>query len=410
MKRIVFIGLIAVLHLGRTWAADVSPVTAPATSAVPKEVQSAVSSTTSNPVPAAIPPTDEVLKALKEHYVDRDALDPKKLNDATVASIIRTLGAGAKLLTAEEAASNAVAAIEPASSPGDSLARAEVIDPAIGYIRVADLRAETPLALDEELKKFADAKVNGYILDLRFADGTNYAIAATIAGRFLRPGTEVFTFKKSSGAQHTFRTPEAPAARGPDLTEAPLMLLVNTQTRGSAEVLVGALRRQDRGIVIGSPTAGLPVEWDDVKLSNNWVLRLAATKISFPKGDDVFPSGIIPDIIVKIDLKTEQSVVFNLHTNVTLTASLQPHLRKRDYSEAALVKVFRGESIEPPALRLSEASGTQSNALTLSGEPLAGTNAVTRTDEENDMQTGRDVVLLRAVDVLKGIRVLLSWQ
>ena len=41
-----------------------------------------------------------------------------------------------------------------------------------------------------------------------------------------------------------------------ELAEAPLLLLVNAQTRGSAEVLVGALRAQDRGIVIGGPTAG----------------------------------------------------------------------------------------------------------------------------------------------------------
>ena len=31
-------------------------------------------------------------------------------------------------------------------------------------------------------------------------------------------------------------------------------------------------------------------------------------------------------------------------------------------------------------------------------------------EEEDDIQNARDVVLQRAVDILKGIRVLLSWQ
>ena len=38
-----------------------------------------------------------------------------------------------------------------------------------------------------------------------------------------------------------------------------LMMLVNAQTRGAAEVLAGALRAQDRCIVIGSRTAGTAV-------------------------------------------------------------------------------------------------------------------------------------------------------
>jgi hypothetical protein len=404
MKRIVLMGLLGSLTLGRALAADESGTNRP-------PVVSASATATVVVTEAPGPSTDEIIKALREHYVDRNALDPKKLNDASVAGIIQMLGAGAKLLTTAEAASNTVMVVEPPAASREPLARAEVIDPAIGYIRVADLTAETPLALDDELKKFAQAKVSGYILDLRFADGTNYAIAATVASRFLSPGTEVFTLKKSNGAEHTFHTTPAPKTLDAELTGAPLMLLVNAQTRGSAEVLVGALRRQNRGIVVGSPTAGLPVEWDDIHLPDGWILRLAATKISFPKGGESFPSGVIPDIMVKIDLKAEQDAVFNLSTNVTLTASLQPRQRRRDYSEAALVKVFRGESIDAPTLQLSQGgSGTASNALTLSGEAPAGTNGVARTEEENDMQPGRDIVLQRAVDVLKGIRVLLSWQ
>src|SRR5262249_41848550 len=161
----------------------------------------------------------------------------------------------------------------------------------------------------------------------------------------------------------TYRTSEAPKTLAPELADAPLMLLVNAATRGSAEVLVGALRTQDRGIVVGGPTAGLPVAWEDVKLSDGRVLRMATAKISFPKGAEIFPGGIIPDIMVKIDPKTEHSAVFNLNTNVTLTASLLPKVHKREYSEAALVKVFRGESIEPPRLSLTDSSTTKSNAL-----------------------------------------------
>jgi len=344
-------------------------------------------------------PATELIEVLKQHYVDRDTLDAKKLNDASVAGLLQMLGAGAKLLTADDAASNSTVVIPPTGLTHESLARVEAIQPDIGYIRLIDVTPEAAVALDTEFKKFSDAKVTGYILDLRFADGTNYAAAAIVASRFLAPGVEVFTLKQSAGEPQAFRTSEAPKTLVSELANAPLMLLVNAQTRGSAEVLVGALRAQDRGIVIGGPTAGLPVAWEDVKLSDGRVLRLATAKISFPKGGATFPGGLIPDIMVKIDPKTEHEVVFNLQTNITLTASLQPRVKKKGYSEAELVKVFRGERIETPALKLGGQSGLATNALTLGV-----------VEEDGETQTVRDIVLQRAVDILKGIRVLLSWR
>ena len=47
------------------------------------------------------------------------------------------------------------------------------------------------------MKHFADAKVIGFVLDLRFADGTNFDAAAAVASRFLSDGQELFTLKSS---------------------------------------------------------------------------------------------------------------------------------------------------------------------------------------------------------------------
>jgi len=178
------------------------------------------------------------------------------------------------------------------------------------------------------------------------------------------------------------------------------MLLVNRQTRGSAEVLAGALRAQDRGIVIGGPTAGSAVAWEDVKLSDGRVLRLATAKITFPKGSDVFPGGIVPDILVKIDPKTEREAVFNVQSNITLTASLLPHTKKKGYSEADLVKAFRGEALEALSLRSGATAAGKTNVLTLEATSLTDTNTpAAAADEEGEINTVRDVVLQRAVDI-----------
>jgi C-terminal processing protease CtpA/Prc len=359
----------------------------------------------------SLQPTAEVISVLKSNYVDRDKLNEKLLNEATVTGILETVGRGAVIVETESPSTNAAPA-EP--KPTAPLARAEVIGPDIGYIRLAEVTDGTLAALDTELKKFADANVTGFVLDLRYADGTNLTAAAAVASRFLNDGQELFTLKSSEKGPQVFHASAdvKPAAlTGTDLTSAPLMLLVNAETRGSAEVLAGALRTADRGIVIGSKTAGSAAAWQEVKLSDGRTLRIATAKIVLsPPQDatqpiDLFPAGLTPDVAVKIDPKTEHDMVLTVQTNETLTASLQPRVNKKGLTEAQLVKVFHGQSIdmEPPtvfAVPQDDKSTPNTN------QPSADKEH----EDEGEIQNVRDVVLQRAVDILKGIRVLLTWQ
>jgi peptidase S41-like protein len=340
--------------------------------------------------------TTDVISVLKSNYVDRDQLNDKLLNEATVDGLIDALGHGAVILTPQPPSTNEAKIVAAEPHPTSGLARAEVIDPNIGYIRLSDVTGETLSALDTQLKQFAEAKVTGYVLDLRFADGTNFAAAAEIAGRFLADGQELFTLKSSEkGAQvfHASSAVKSGSSEGADLTSAPLMLLVDAQTRGSAEALAGALRAQDRGIVVGSGTAGSAAAWQDVKLADGRTLRLATAKIVLPPSNaggqsvDLFPNGITPDVAVKIETQMEYDVVFAPATNETLTVSLQPLVKKKDLTEAQLVKAFHGQPVDG-----DEPSSDEGH------------------EEEGEIQNVHDVVLQRAVDILKGIRVLLSWQ
>jgi len=347
--------------------------------------------------------TTAIINLLKSHYVDRDKLDQKLLNDATVDGLVQALGRGVQILTPEQAESNALTVAESIPATREPLARVEVIEPDIGYIRLADISENTVTALDAELKKFSDAKVVGYVLDLRFADGTNYPAAADVAGRFLASKQEVFTLKQSAGPSKEFRAVDAPQAVPAELSDEPLMVLINARTRGSAEALAGALHALDRAILVGGKTDGSAMAWDDIKLEDGRVLRVATAKIELPKGGQIFPGGLTPDIPVKIDPKVEQDTVLNSSTNLTLTASLRPREAAKALSEAALVKAFRGEPVDmgTPALT-NDAAIT--NKSTTNPEPGATAPA----GDEGAISEVHDVVLQRAVDILKGIHVLMS--
>lgn len=327
--------------------------------------------------------TLEVIEVLKARYVDREKLDDKSLNDATTKGILAALGQGATIVTPAAAGTN-----PPAPVAVGELVRAEVIEPEIGYIRIADAMPAAVPVLDAELKKLAAAKVQGYVLDLRFADGTDYAAASEIASRFLGDGHELFAVRSVAGGAQGYRSKAGAAAK--EMSGQPLMVLVNGATTGSAEVLAGALQAQERAVVIGSQTAGSAANWEEVKLSDGRVLRIATAKVVLPSRQDkaaltvsVFPAGVTPDVPVKVDAKLERELVLNLQTNVSVSASLQARETKKRMAEADLVKAFRGEAVD------IKTPGTK---------------------DENADETPQatDVVLQRAVDILKGIRVLLS--
>lgn len=336
----------------------------------------------------------EIIGLLRTHYVDGQQLDPQQLTDASITGLLKLLGDGAELLTAEQAKKKNTAPIPAVTTPGPLLARAEIIDPDIGYLRLAEVETATVAALDAELSKFTASRVTGFILDLRFATGTNYSVAAAIAGRFLRDNSEVFAIQRAGAPKEPFRA-GSPVPTNSPLASAPLMLLINQETRDAAEAIAGALRAQDRGIAIGFPTAGDALTWKDLPLSDGRVLRVATAKIAISKGN-LFPNGLTPDIPVRMDRKIEEDLVLHFATNITLTASLTDEQTHKMMTEADLVKYHRGESFNLP----NRSASTNENILT----DISNNNGGKKTS------VARDVVLQRAVDILKGIRVLLPPQ
>jgi C-terminal processing protease CtpA/Prc len=341
--------------------------------------------------------TTEIVDILKASYVDHDRLNDDALEAATLTGLLQSLGRGVKIFTSEPVETNLVAAAATTNSP---LARAEVIAPDIGYIRLSDVQPASVRALDDELQKFAEAKVTGYILDLRFADGTNCEAVAKVASRFLAGDKELFSLKRATGESPTFHTLPLVQEPAEGLSTVPLLLLVNEHTSGSAEALAGALRAHERGIIIGHATAGRPVATANIKLNDGRWLQVATAKIVLTNGSSPFPDGLAPDVPVKIARAVERSVVLAT-TNITLTASLQPKQKKKVFSEAELVKAFRGEAFSTAPMSLTD---DETESVTPAAATSNGVSAATAPAPEADDL--RDTVLERAVDIMKGIRVL----
>lgn len=368
---------VLILILGATvaFAVEATPAPKPA------------SATAGGPVDLSDMPA--VIAALRAHYMDPSALGDRELNEAAVRGILDHLGHGARIVEPPKPD-------DARESPPD-MAKSEVIGEQIHYIRFGKLGRFTAEVLDSVMAKVPCDKTNGIILDLRFVRGDDFADAAAVAGRFLPKGAPLFMLK-GAGKQEPRRFS---ASFDKPCTVTPLIVLVNAGTAGSAEALAAALRDPQRAAVIGSVTAGEAAERVEVPLVGGKTLALAVRQAVLPDGNRIFPSGVMPDVPVKMDADLQRRLLLGPDAQKNLRASLEPRVSRRRINEAELVRAL--ESDEKTAARNGK-NGAPAPAAEPEPEPPAGEK---ETRNENvKVEQPPDVVLTRALDILKGLRVL----
>lgn len=302
----------------------------------------------------------EFLKILREHYVDAPKLDENELSRATVQGLLERLAPGASLV--------ATAASAPLE---ESPFRSEIIESRIGYLRLGALAPDHLTELDAALQTIAARPLGAAILDLRATPrGSDFELGAKVCERFCPKGRVLFTVKRRHAGQEMILTSKQdPRFRGV------LVVLVDTDTSGAAEVIAAVLRTQAKALVIGEKTMGEAVEFSDLPLPSGKRLRVAVAEVSLPENVSVFPGGVLPDVPVEVSPETTAAV---------LSAALESGV-------ASLV-------VETERPRMNEA------ALVAGTNPeLDAIQAAARARAEKPKAPLRDVVLQRALDTITTI-------
>ena len=217
----------------------------------------------------------QALTLIKNNYVAPDRLGDTEINRATLTGLLARLGRGVMLLPARAAM--------PAA-PAQPFYR-ELIDGHVGYLRAATLSKVGLQEMDAALRDFAGKKVGPIILDLRAASESNdYSAAADFAKRFVPNGKPLFTLRsRNRKEERPFVSNQEPVYSGF------IVLLIDGDTAGGAEVLAAVLRFYDKAIAIGATTAGRAVEYSDLPLPSGKIVRVAATEAALPDQRILFP-------------------------------------------------------------------------------------------------------------------------
>ncbi|TVQ32645.1 MAG: S41 family peptidase [Phycisphaeraceae bacterium] len=127
-----------------------------------------------------------------------------------------------------------------------------IIDPesGIGYIRVSQFTGATLDEFESALRGLLDAGLEGLVLDLRFNPGGVLPAATQMADMFLEKGLIVSTRGRSHEEDSVHAVAEG------TLPDFPMVVMINRQSASASEIVAGALRDNDRAIVVGSRSFG----------------------------------------------------------------------------------------------------------------------------------------------------------
>ena len=133
----------------------------------------------------------------------------------------------------------------------------------------------------------------------------------------------------------------------------PLVLLVNEGSASSSEILTGALKDNKRATIIGSQTFGKGIMQQIYSL-NNGLLKLTVAQYLTPNGDDINGVGITPDIILKDDVLTDETLA--KYEEIMNDNALSSFVDDNpEYTQANLIKfvsIYDAENVDKTFLKL----------------------------------------------------------
>ena len=170
----------------------------------------------------------------------------------------------------------------------------EVLDEGIAYLKLNDFRSSAPAEVRAALAALLEQEPSSLVLDLRDNPGGLLSSSIDVGSEFIAEG--VITLEKgSNGLEETL------VSRGNGLaTEIPLVVLINGGTASASEIVAGAIRDHERGLLVGETTLGKGAVQDPIDLSDGSHLRLTTAHWFTPDGQLIQGEGLTPDIEVAL--------------------------------------------------------------------------------------------------------------
>ena len=162
----------------------------------------------------------------------------------------------------------------------------------IGYIRLSSFISKNAASEFENILRQSKDK-KGFIIDLRSNPGGLLTNAIYISSMLLPSGIIVSTVDRDGYK-------EVQKASGEQITDKPLIVLINKGSASASEILSGALKDNKRAVILGEKSFGKGLVQEINRLPNNSGMNITIQKYLTPNGTDINKKGIVPDIVVEL--------------------------------------------------------------------------------------------------------------
>jgi carboxyl-terminal processing protease len=165
----------------------------------------------------------------------------------------------------------------------------------IGYIRLTQFQENSAQEFEKALLAFRNKE--GIIIDLRNNPGGLLTSAVSIASMLLPKGKLiVYTQGRDPKNKEEFYSQSDPIVD----KKVPIAVIVNKGSASASEILTGALKDNNRAIIVGDTTFGKASVQTLIPLPDGSGIKLTIAHYYTPSGNLIMNKGITPDIIVKV--------------------------------------------------------------------------------------------------------------
>ena len=162
----------------------------------------------------------------------------------------------------------------------------------IQYIRLSSFISKNAAGEIESILNNSSG-MKGFIIDLHSNPGGLLTNAIYISDMLLKGGVIVSTVDRDSYKTTT-------RARYQQVTDKPIVVLINKGSASASEILSGALKDNHRATIVGEQSFGKGLVQEINKLPDEAGMNITIQRYLTPSGTDINKKGITPDVMVEL--------------------------------------------------------------------------------------------------------------
>lgn len=208
--------------------------------------------------------------------------------------------------------------------------KVELLSENIAYVRIQSFNANVSDDMNSYLDDLQEKySLNGIILDLRYNPGGYLSQARYVSDKFIDDGVLVSTVEGSARTEEFYRATEENT-----ITDVPMAVLINGNSASASEIVAGAIRNHNRGIIIGERSFGKGSVQQLHRNDDGSKLKITIAQYLTPGKQSIQSVGIPPDIALHRSIieKEEEEELISLYWEdfVQKERDLQHHLSNAD--------------------------------------------------------------------------------